>query len=178
MFSDNLKNIRKSKGLSQEELAIKLSVVRQTISKWETGLSVPDAEMLIKISDELDTTVNVLLGETIISDENTELKAIASKLEVLNEQMAKRNERNRKAWRIIFIIVVIVTTCSLLFAFANFIYSHSVMNDINGTIAIIGGYDGPTNIYVSSIPLKVWNIAFIVIALIVSAIGIYKTRKK
>ena len=39
MLSNNLKRIRKSKGLSQEELAIKLNVVRQTVSKWENGLS-------------------------------------------------------------------------------------------------------------------------------------------
>ncbi len=65
MLCDNLKNLRKSKGLSQEELAIRLNVVRQTISKWEQGLSVPDSEMLIRIAEKLDTSVNVLLGETI-----------------------------------------------------------------------------------------------------------------
>lgn len=64
MLNENLKAVRKSKGLSQEELAIKLNVVRQTISKWEKGLSVPDSEMLIKISDVLETPVSVLLGET------------------------------------------------------------------------------------------------------------------
>ena len=90
MFCDNLKNLRKSKGLSQKELAIKISVVRQTVSKWENGISVPDAEMLITIAEALDTTVNVLLGEQIILEEKTELKAIASKLEVLNEQIAKK----------------------------------------------------------------------------------------
>ena len=51
MLNENLKQLRKSKGLSQEELAIRLNVVRQTISKWEKGLSVPDADMLIKIAD-------------------------------------------------------------------------------------------------------------------------------
>lgn len=53
MLKDNIKSARKSKGLSQEELAIKLNVVRQTISKWEQGLSVPDSEMLISISETL-----------------------------------------------------------------------------------------------------------------------------
>ena len=55
MLSNNLKRIRKSKGLSQEELAIKLNIVRQTVSKWENGLSVPDSDMLITLADELDT---------------------------------------------------------------------------------------------------------------------------
>ncbi|MBC8924487.1 helix-turn-helix transcriptional regulator, partial [Escherichia coli] len=49
MLNENIKAIRKSKGLSQEEIAIKLNVVRQTISKWEQGLSVPDSDMLISI---------------------------------------------------------------------------------------------------------------------------------
>ena len=63
MLKDNLKSVRKSKGLSQEELAIKLNVVRQTISKWEQGLSVPDAEMLISISEVFDTPISTLLEE-------------------------------------------------------------------------------------------------------------------
>ena len=66
MLSNNLKRIRKSKGLSQEELAIKLNIVRQTVSKWENGLSVPDSDMLITLADELDTSVSVLLGETVM----------------------------------------------------------------------------------------------------------------
>ena len=58
MLNENIKAIRKSKGLSQEELAIKLNVVRQTISKWEQGLSVPDSDMLITISEVLETPVS------------------------------------------------------------------------------------------------------------------------
>ena len=60
MFSENLKQIRKEKGISQEELAARLNVVRQTISKWEKGLSVPDAELLIKLSEILETSVGYL----------------------------------------------------------------------------------------------------------------------
>lgn len=63
MLKDNLKSARKAKGLSQEELAIKLNVVRQTISKWKQGLSVPDAEMLISISEVFDTPISTLLEE-------------------------------------------------------------------------------------------------------------------
>ena len=65
MLSQNIKNLRKAKWLSQEELAIKLNVVRQTVSKWERGLSIPDSSMLISLADELDTSVSVLLGENI-----------------------------------------------------------------------------------------------------------------
>lgn len=91
MLSDNIKRIRKSKGLSQEELAIKLNVVRQTVSKWENGLSVPDSDMLITLADELDTSVSVLLGETVTEPVADDLKAISQKLEVINLQLAKRN---------------------------------------------------------------------------------------
>ena len=66
MLKDNIKIIRKSKGLSQEELAIKLNVVRQTISKWEQGLSVPDSELLVSLSNALETPVSTLLGENIL----------------------------------------------------------------------------------------------------------------
>lgn len=171
MFCHNLKSLRKAKGLSQEELAIKLSVVRQTVSKWENGISVPDAEMLIKIAEVLDSTVNILLGEQVIIEEETELKAIASKLELLNERV-------RRIWRIVFIIVIIITACSLLFTLLNFMYYRAVMSDMSTTTSIIGGNDGPTNIFVSNVSLKFVNIIFTVVALVISVIGIYKTRKK
>ena len=76
MLNENLKALRKSKGLSQEELAAKLCVVRQTVSKWEQGLSVPDSDMLISISEALETPVSVLLGETVAATEPDDLKAI------------------------------------------------------------------------------------------------------
>ena len=76
MLKENIKTLRKQKGLSQEELSIKLNVVRQTISKWEQGLSVPDAEMLISISEIFDTPVNTLLGENIVESKEDELKII------------------------------------------------------------------------------------------------------
>ena len=79
MLSKNIKAIRKSKGLSQQELAIKLNVVRQTVSKWEQGLSVPDSDMLISLSEVLETPVSTLLGETVIEAEADNLKAISER---------------------------------------------------------------------------------------------------
>ena len=84
MLKENIKLIRKSKGLSQEELAFKLNVVRQTVSKWEQGLSVPDSEMLITISEVLDTPVNILLGENILESKENDIKVISEKLEIKN----------------------------------------------------------------------------------------------
>ena len=77
MLNENIKKIRKSKGLSQEELAIKLNVVRQTVSKWENGLSVPDSNMLIMLADELDVTVNELLGEPVVETTTNDLKILS-----------------------------------------------------------------------------------------------------
>ncbi|MEL3956239.1 helix-turn-helix transcriptional regulator [Caldifermentibacillus hisashii] len=116
MLSENIKAIRKSKGLSQEELAIKLNVVRQTISKWERGLSVPDSDMLISISEVLETPVSTLLGETVIESKVDDLKAISEKLEIINLQLAQRKTTRRKIlhWLLISLCTVIVTISAVL----------------------------------------------------------------
>lgn len=110
MLNENIKLIRKSKGLSQQELAVKLNVVRQTVSKWEQGLSVPDSDMLITISEVLETPVSTLLGETVSEMEVDNLKAISEKLEVINLQLAQRNATKRKTiqWLLILLCAVIV----------------------------------------------------------------------
>ena len=110
MLNENIKVIRKSKGLSQEELAIKLNVVRQTISKWEQGLSVPDSEMLISLSEVLETPVGTLLGETAIDSKVDDLIAISEKLEIINLQLAQRKTARRKTlyWLLILLSAVIV----------------------------------------------------------------------
>ncbi len=105
MLSENIKTKRKAKGLSQEELAVKLNVVRQTISKWEQGLSVPDSDMLISLSEILETPVSVLLGETVTEPTADDIKAISEKLEVINLQLARQNAARRKALHIAFITV-------------------------------------------------------------------------
>lgn len=112
MLNENIKAIRKAKGLSQEELAIKLNVVRQTISKWENGLSVPDSDMLISISEIFETPVSALLSESIIEQEADDVKVIAEKLEVINLQLAKRKETRRKIlhWAFITLCLLLVVT--------------------------------------------------------------------
>nr|WP_330379204.1 helix-turn-helix domain-containing protein [Christensenella hongkongensis] len=111
-----MKAIRKSKGLSQEELAIKLNVVRQTVSKWEQGLSVPDSDMLISISEALETPVSTLLGESVIETKVNDLKAISEKLEIINLQLAQRKITRRKTfhWLLISLCVAIVIISAVL----------------------------------------------------------------
>ena len=110
MLKENIKSLRKSKGLSQEELAIKLNVVRQTISKWEQGLSVPDAEMLISISEVLETPVSALLGENVSESKVDDLKAISEKLEIINLQLSQRKKERKKIinWLLISLCIVII----------------------------------------------------------------------
>ena len=112
MLKDNIKTIRKSKGLSQEELATKLNVVRQTISKWEQGLSVPDSELLVSLSEALDTPVSTLLGENVEEKEDNYLKEIAQKLEVINIQLARKKEMKRKIWLGVFIAICVIIVIS------------------------------------------------------------------
>ena len=116
MLNENIKAIRKSKGLSQEELAIKLNVVRQTISKWEQGLSVPDSDMLISISEVLETSVSTLLGESVIESEVDDLKAISEKLEIINLQLAQRKTTRTRIlhWLLISVCAVIVIIFAVL----------------------------------------------------------------
>ena len=130
MLKDNLKTLRKNKGLSQEELSIKLNVVRQTISKWETGLSVPDAEMLIKISELFETPVSKILGESIEEKETNDLKVISEKLEVINEQLSISQKQKRKRnfifWIMadIFVILLFILLAVLGSPYQSFDYSN------------------------------------------------------
>ena len=116
MLSENIKNIRKSKGLSQEELAIKLNVVRQTVSKWEQGLSVPDADLLIALSEALETPVSTLLGVAAALPKADDLKAISERLEVINLQLARKKAIRRKTlhWFFIALCVAVAVIFAVL----------------------------------------------------------------
>ena len=119
MLNENIRSLRKTKGLSQEELAVKLNVVRQTVSKWEKGLSVPDSSMLISLAEELDTSVSTLLGETIQEHGLTQddLKSISEKLEVINLQLAKRSRVRIRTIRCLLLsICAIIAVIFIAFA--------------------------------------------------------------
>lgn len=96
--------LRRQAGLTQEKLGEKLGVTNKTISRWENGLSVPDAGMLVRIAGALDTTVNDLLGE----EEPEQGRDLAAELEALNRQLAEREERSRRRWRAFFAAVGIL----------------------------------------------------------------------
>ena len=114
MFGENLKTLRKQKGFSQEELATRLHVVRQTISKWEKNLSVPDAYTLIRLAEILEVSFSELLGEKI-ENENT-ASDVAVQLSRINEQLAIKNRRSRRIWKVIAIIVVVAVVINFFIA--------------------------------------------------------------
>ena len=123
MFSENLKTLRKQKGFTQEELAARLNIVRQTVSKWEKGLSVPDSELLIKLAEILEVPVNRLLGSKIETAEQPD--ALAEQLSRINEQLAIKNRRAKRVWKAIAFIVggivavhVLVLTLATVFTFS------------------------------------------------------------
>ncbi len=168
MLNENMKTIRKSKGLSQEELAIKLNVVRQTISKWEQGLSVPDADMLISISEVLETPVSALLGETVAETQADGWRAISEKLEVINLQLAHRKAARQKAIHWFFILLCMAIAAIFL-----------VLKKVNSPY-LVWDYSQPETT-VMGVLLHAFEWLFIRIAplaLIGAIAGAFLTRKK
>ena len=168
MLNENMKAIRKSKGLSQQELAVRLNIVRQTVSKWEQGLSVPDSDMLISLSEVLETPVSTLLGETVIETEVDNLKAISEKLEVINLQLAQRKITRRKMihWALISLCAIIVMVFAILLELES---SYLGWNYSDPETAVLGvAFHSLEWLFVRAAP----------IILIGAIIGIFLTRKK
>ena len=143
MLSENLKALRKQNGMSQEVMAQQLNVVRQTVSKWEQGLSVPDAQMLTRIAELFEVPVSSLLGESI--EENVNINEIAVQLAVLNQQLAARRGRTRKIVRI-----VLIAAAALI---AGYILLHIVFgvimdnNRVMSSATLTCSLDGETYVY-------------------------------
>ena len=168
MLSENIKRIRKSKGLSQEELAIKLNVVRQTVSKWENGLSVPDSSMLIMLADELDTTVRELIGEPIAEPTTDDLMILSKKLEVINLQLAKRSITKVRTIR--WILISLCAVIMIIFiTLASMNSSYLIWNYNDPELAVAGTImHGFEFLFVRLAP----------IAFLASVVGIVVTYKK
>ena len=168
MLNENIKALRKSKGLSQQDLADKLNVVRQTISKWEQGLSVPDSDLLIVLSEALETPVSTLLGETVAEIEADEIKALSEKLEIINLQFARRKAMRRSAlhWGLVAVCVGILAVAAVLV----------VVNS-----PYLGwDYSAPETA-VMGVAIHAFEWGFVRLApfaLIAAAVGVFLTRKK
>ena len=130
MFAENLKKIRKDKGYTQEILAEKLNVVRQTVSKWEKGLSLPDVDMLSKIANVLETDVNILLDGQITTTDQSE---IVKQLAKINEQLTIKNRRYKKIMKTIAIILLIIVIFGILLVILNIGTFISISNSETAT---------------------------------------------
>ena len=168
MLNENIKALRKSKGLSQQELAIKLNVVRQTISKWEQGLSVPDSDLLIALSEALETPVSTLLGEPVIESEADAVRALSEKLEIINLQFARR-----KATRKAILHWLLIALC------AGVVIISAVLVTVNSPY-LGWDYSAPETA-VMGVAFHAFEWLFVRLApivLIAALIGIFMTRKK
>lgn len=167
-FNEKLQQLRTGKNLTQEQLAEQLYVSRTAISKWESGLSVPDSDMLIYISDVLETPVSTLLGETVTESKADDLKAISEKLEIINLQLAQRKTARRKLlhWLLISVCVVIVA----IFAVLGIINSPYLgWNYSDPETAVLGvGFHAFEWLFVRLAP----------IVFIGAVVGVFLTRKK
>lgn len=97
MLNENLRKARINKNMSQEQLALQMNVVRQTISKWEKGTSVPDAHTLVQLSEILELPVEALLGENQLK-EPPEPNEIARQLARMNDLTALKMQRSKENW--------------------------------------------------------------------------------
>jgi len=114
MLSDNIKSLRKNKGYTQEELAARINVVRQTVSKWEKGLSVPDAEALQRLADVLEVDIKELLGAPVVGEQKND--EVVEQLARINEQLVIKNRRAHRIWKTIGIIFAVFVGISILLA--------------------------------------------------------------
>ena len=121
MLGDKIKVFRKSKGFTQEELAIRLNIVRQTISKWEKGISVPDAETLKRLADVLEVDVKQLLGADVDVNIEKPNKELVEQLARINEQLIIKNRRAKRIWKIVGIVLLSYLIFNILLIAVNFV---------------------------------------------------------
>ena len=150
MLGENIKILRQQKGYSQNTLAEQLNVVRQTISKWEKGLSVPDADMLEKLAIILEVPVATLLGSSIKEEkENEGYNEVAKQLAILNEQMVKQSRFRKRIIKTLFIIFVLIPVSLIFLTIISIISFRAYVNSSADTYTarIVCSLDGEEYIY-------------------------------
>ena len=166
--AEMIHHFRRKRNITQQHLADVMGVSVGTVSKWENGLSVPDSDMLIYISEVLETPVSTLLGETVTEQKADDLKAISEKLEIINLQLAQRKTARRKLlhWLLISVCVVIVA----IFAVLGIINSPYLgWNYSDPETAVLGvGFHAFEWLFVRLAP----------IVFIGAVVGVFLTRKK
>ena len=155
MFHEKLRDLRKQKTMSQEELANKLDISRQSVSKWESGLSMPDLENVIKLSELFEVSLDYLLKDRK-SDSEFNYYTVDTKEK---EAMSKIN-----IVAIIFLTLTIATLLTLVII--SIVETHLYSNPNTGR-----EYSGFLAYYYSYIEFKLVVIAsFIALILSISII--------
>ena len=144
MLHENIKTFRKERGLTQEELAIRVNVVRQTVSKREKGQSVPDADLLQKISEVLEVSVSQLLGEEKEMERGR--NEIAEQLSRINEQLAIKNRRAKRIWTIVGVVLgcwILLHVLGAILSFTTFSSARTVTEiTVNEAYEILSDENG------------------------------------
>lgn len=147
MLGENIRILRKQNGYSQETLAEQIHVVRQTVSKWEKGISVPDAEMLEKMAEFFEVSVSDLLGKKSINDGSSEdINEIAKQLAILNDRLAQQS-RSRK--RIIRAVLIGITAVIIIYLSVFFMLKsdHRVSSNMKKTVELHCSLNGESYLY-------------------------------
>jgi len=135
-FSQKLQEYRKAEKLSQEELAHRLGVSRQSVSKWEQGLSFPETEKLIELSSLMQVSIDSLLKETSLPATDTEAGTVPAK----------------RRWLIPLLTVLLITAVVIIIVIAG------RMKELSGTIAAYSTEQEETNVaqddYIEETPVE------------------------
>jgi transcriptional regulator with XRE-family HTH domain len=122
-FNNKLYELRKQKGFSQEELANRLNVSRQTISKWEVGESSPDMEKLVAISELFDISLDELVLDKAVKKEEPSEQIVRSELysdvkeHVLTEENKKKAKKGLKIAGIVLGALLLIDLISMIIYF-------------------------------------------------------------
>lgn len=161
MLKDNLKALRKARGLSQQELAEKCNVVRQTVSKWEQGLSAPDSQMLLVLSEVFQVPVNAIL-------EVAPMEAVEPAGSLPQKRQGWNRETGRKIlhWTMISLLAAIAVGYAMLGVFGS---AYLGWDFSDPEIAVVGTIlHGLEWVFVRTAPIAVLGLLA----------GIFLTRKK
>ncbi len=161
--------------MSQEELAVRLNVVRQTVSKWEQNLSVPDSDMLVKLAEVFEVSVGILLSE----EQPKQEEHASNEIQQDKCTDCRKKSKKRKIMTVIAVVLIIAAFFILLnIVLAYFIYPF--WRQAN-SIAIIGGADGPTSILIADVSSDILSRVIqgvAAVVLVVIAVVIIKKSKK
>ena len=131
-FGKKLFELRKQKGISQEELADKLNISRQTLSKWELGNSTPDMEKLILLSDYFEISLDELVFGNELETHKESPKEGITIAKVLDDKLltVESKQKTKKGFKIVLIILAIFLGIDVLSMVILFLIFGDYLNNL------------------------------------------------